>query len=71
MGVEPPSAVVFDVLVKSIRRKEVVVRPNTYGTTTLFLEYFGLRGLQDIATAHIERDAQRGTTPPAPDAAKK
>jgi segregation and condensation protein B len=38
-------------LVESVGRAEVVGRPNTYGTTALFLEYFGLRGLEDLPAA--------------------
>jgi segregation and condensation protein B len=38
-------------LVESVGRAEVVGRPNTYGTTPLFLEYFGLRGLEDLPAA--------------------
>ena len=38
-------------LVESAGRAEVVGRPNTYGTTALFLEYFGLRGLEDLPAA--------------------
>ena len=32
-------------------RAEVVGRPITYGTTVLFLEYFGLRALEDLPAA--------------------
>jgi segregation and condensation protein B len=52
-------------LVEAVGRAEVVGRPPTYGTTALFLEYFGLRGLEDLPAADelrrivIER-------PPAP-----
>ena len=52
-------------LVGAVGRAEVVGRPPTYGTTALFLEYFGLRGLEDLPAADelrrivIER-------PPAP-----
>jgi segregation and condensation protein B len=52
-------------LVEAVGRAEVVGRPQTYGTTALFLEYFGLRGLADLPAADelrripIER-------PPAP-----
>jgi len=52
-------------LVEAVGRAEVVGRPPTYGTTVLFLEYFGLRGLEDLPAADelrrivIER-------PPAP-----
>jgi len=35
-------------LVETVGRAEVVGRPMTYGTTALFLEYFGLRRLQDL-----------------------
>ena len=38
-------------LVEAIGRAEVVGRPPTYGTTALFLEYFGLRGLGDLPAA--------------------
>ena len=38
-------------LVESVGRAEVVGRPTLYGTTTLFLEYFGLRGLEDLPAA--------------------
>ncbi len=38
-------------LVEQVGRAEVVGRPMTYGTTALFLEYFGLRGLEDLPAA--------------------
>ena len=38
-------------LVEQVGRAEVVGRPMTYGTTALFLEYFGLRGLADLPAA--------------------
>src|SRR2546428_7225379 len=38
-------------LVEQVGRAEVVGRPMTYGTTSLFLEYFGLRGLEDLPAA--------------------
>ncbi len=38
-------------LVESVCRAEVVGRPTLYGTTTLFLEYFGLRSLEDLPAA--------------------
>jgi segregation and condensation protein B len=38
-------------LVAQIGRAEVVGRPMTYGTTGAFLEYFGLRGLDDLPAA--------------------
>jgi segregation and condensation protein B len=64
-------------LVESVGRAEVVGRPNTYGTTALFLEYFGLRGLEDLPAADelrripfekppapVTADAGLATTPP-------
>jgi segregation and condensation protein B len=38
-------------LVQAVGRAEVVGRPVTYGTTALFLEYFGLRALEDLPAA--------------------
>jgi segregation and condensation protein B len=38
-------------LVEAAGRAEVVGRPMTYGTTSGFLEYFGLRGLDDLPAA--------------------
>lgn len=38
-------------LVEQIGRAEVAGRPMTYGTTQLFLEYFGLRSLEDLPAA--------------------
>jgi segregation and condensation protein B len=38
-------------LVEQTGRAEVVGRPMTYGTTSLFLEYFGLRNLEDLPAA--------------------
>jgi segregation and condensation protein B len=38
-------------LVEAVGRAEVVGRPPTYGTTPLFLEYFGLRSLDDLPAA--------------------
>ena len=38
-------------LVESTGRAEVVGRPQIYSTTVLFLEYFGLRGLEDLPAA--------------------
>lgn len=35
-------------LVEPVGRAEVIGRPITYGTTPAFLEYFGLRGLDDL-----------------------
>ena len=38
-------------LLENVGRAEVVGRPMTYGTTPLFLEYFGLRSLEDLPAA--------------------
>jgi len=38
-------------LVEQLGRAEVVGRPMTYGTTASFLEYFGLRSLDDLPAA--------------------
>ena len=38
-------------LVEQVGRAEVVGRPMTYGTTVVFLEYFGLRSLDDLPAA--------------------
>jgi len=38
-------------LVEQTGRAEVPGRPNTYGTTTQFLEYFGLGSLEDLPAA--------------------
>ncbi len=38
-------------LIEQQGRAEVVGRPMTYGTTALFLEYFGLRALEDLPAA--------------------
>ncbi len=38
-------------LVEQVGRAEVVGRPGTYGTTALFLEYFGLASLEDLPAA--------------------
>jgi segregation and condensation protein B len=35
-------------LIEQVGRAEVVGRPMNYGTTPLFLEYFGLRSLEDL-----------------------
>ena len=64
-------------LVEQVGRAEVVGRPMTYGTTALFLEYFGLPGLQDLpaadelrrltiqkAPAPVTADAGLATAPP-------
>jgi segregation and condensation protein B len=64
-------------LVESTGRAEVVGRPSLYGTTTLFLEYFGLKGLEGLPAADelrripvekppapLTADAGLATTPP-------
>jgi segregation and condensation protein B len=38
-------------LVEQVGRAEVVGRPITYGTTSQFLEYFGLRNLEELPAA--------------------
>jgi len=38
-------------LVVAVGRADVIGRPPTYGTTPLFLEYFGLRSLEDLPAA--------------------
>ena len=38
-------------LVEQVGRAEVVGRPMNYGTTPMFLEYFGLRSLEDLPAA--------------------
>ena len=38
-------------LVEAVGRAEAVGRPQTYGTTPIFLEYFGLRSLEDLPAA--------------------
>lgn len=38
-------------LIEQVGRAEVIGRPNTYGTATAFLEYFGLRDLDDLPDA--------------------
>jgi segregation and condensation protein B len=38
-------------LVEQVGRADVPGRPITYGTSVLFLEYFGLRGLEDLPAA--------------------
>jgi segregation and condensation protein B len=38
-------------LIEQVGRAEVIGRPMTYGTTPLFLEYFGLRGLEHLPAA--------------------
>ena len=38
-------------LIEQVGRAEVVGRPMTFGTTPLFLEYFGLRNLEELPAA--------------------
>ncbi|MDB6016658.1 MAG: hypothetical protein JWR19_1147 [Pedosphaera sp.] len=38
-------------LVEQVGRAEVIGRPMTFGTTPIFLEYFGLRALEDLPAA--------------------
>lgn len=38
-------------LIEAVGRAEVIGRPVTYGTTPAFLEYFGLRALEDLPAA--------------------
>jgi segregation and condensation protein B len=38
-------------LVEQMGRAEVIGRPMTFGTTAVFLEYFGLRSLEDLPAA--------------------
>lgn len=38
-------------LIEQLGRAEVVGRPMTFGTTPVFLEYFGLRSLEDLPAA--------------------
>ena len=45
-------------LVEQVGRAEVVGRPMTYGTTSQFLEYFGLRALEDLPAADELRRIQ-------------
>jgi len=52
-------------LVESVGRAEVVGRPPTYGTTALFLEYFGLRALADLPASDELRRIPIAQ-PPAP-----
>jgi segregation and condensation protein B len=64
-------------LVEQSGRAEVVGRPALYSTTPLFLEYFGLRGLEDLPAADelrripvekppapVTADADLATAPP-------
>jgi segregation and condensation protein B len=52
-------------LVEAVGRAEVIGRPQTYGTAPLFLEYFGLRGLEDLPAADELRRIPL-EKPPAP-----
>ena len=57
-------------LVEQVGRAEVVGRPMTYGTTALFLEYFGLASLNDLPAGEelrripVERPPALVTTDP-------
>jgi segregation and condensation protein B len=51
-------------LVEAVGRAEVVGRPPTYGTTALFLEYFGLSSLEGLPAADERRIAVE--KPPGP-----
>jgi segregation and condensation protein B len=64
-------------LIKIAGRKEVPGRPYVYGTTNLFLEYFGLRALEDLPkleefpalmpTNEVGQPAPDGVELPAPE----
>ena len=64
-------------LVQQVGVAEVIGRPKTYGTTQAFLEYFGLRALEDMPSAEelrripitkpealVTADAGLATAPP-------
>jgi segregation and condensation protein B len=57
-------------LVEQVGRAEVVGRPMTYGTTSLFLEYFGLANLEELPAGEelrripVERPPDLVTTDP-------
>src|SRR5262249_16900375 len=66
-------------LVEQVGRAEVVGRPMTYGTTASFLEYFGMRSLENLRAADdlrkivvenppapVTADPGLATTPPEP-----
>jgi segregation and condensation protein B len=59
-------------LIEQTGRAEVVGRPITYGTTHLFLEYFGLRNLEELPAADelrrlvVEKPPSLLTAEPAP-----
>ncbi len=57
-------------LVEQSGRAEVVGRPALYSTTPLFLEYFGLRGLEDLPAADELRriPVEKGLPPVTADA---
>ena len=52
-------------LVEVVGRADAPGRPQTYGTTQMFLEYFGLRGLQELPDAEELRQVPI-TRPEAP-----
>jgi segregation and condensation protein B len=57
-------------LVEQLGRAEVVGRPMTYGTTAVFLEYFGLRSLEELPAAdelrriHVDKPETLATVDP-------
>ncbi|HZR19159.1 MAG TPA: SMC-Scp complex subunit ScpB [Verrucomicrobiae bacterium] len=57
-------------LVEQLGRAEVVGRPMTYGTTPVFLEYFGLRSLEELPAAdelrriHVQKPESLATVDP-------
>jgi segregation and condensation protein B len=59
-------------LMEAVGKADAPGRPTTYGTTPLFLEYFGLRSLEDLPDSEelrripIERPQQLVTTEAAP-----
>mgnify|MGYP001424925457 CR=1 FL=1 len=59
-GVAASSALVRQLLdrdwIRAVGRKEVPGRPTLYGTTNAFLDYFGLRSLNDLPV--LEKDSK-------------
>jgi segregation and condensation protein B len=57
-------------LVEQLGRAEVIGRPMTYGTTPVFLEYFGLRSLEELPAAnelrriHVQKPESLATVDP-------
>ena len=60
-GVAAISALVRQLLdrdwIRAVGRKEVPGRPTLYGTTNAFLDYFGLRSLNELPV--LEEEAQK------------